>query len=98
MNTNQIGASAGYTFAYYSTDYAHAPAAAFDVPSRTAYDRVWSSYVAAISECLEIADKHRMQFGLEPRANCLVWNADSFLRMWDKLASDRFSCVLDVMH
>ena len=39
-----------------------------------------------------------MQFGLEPRANCLVWNADSFLRMWDKLASDRFSCVLDVMH
>lgn len=82
----------------YSTDYAHAPAAAFDVPSRTAYDRVWSSYVAAISECLEIADKHRMQFGLEPRANCLVWNADSFLRMWDKLASDRFSCVLDVMH
>ena len=45
----------------YSTDYAHAPAAAFDVPSRTAYDRVWSSYVAAISECLEIADKHQLE-------------------------------------
>jgi sugar phosphate isomerase/epimerase len=47
---------------------------------------------------LEIAEKHQMRFGLEPRANSLVSTADGFLRMWDKLLSERFFCVLDVMH
>lgn len=82
----------------YKSEYAHAPAAEFDVPSSKEYDLVWSGYDSAISECLEIADKHRVRLGLEPRANCLVSTADSFLRMWDKLACDHFFCVLDVMH
>ena len=82
----------------YSAEYAHAPAADFQVPSRQEYDRVWSGQVAAMSECLEIALKRKMRFGLEPRANCLVSGADSFLRMWDQLRSDDFFCSLDVMH
>jgi sugar phosphate isomerase/epimerase len=82
----------------YSSQYAHAPAADFDAPSSEDYDRLWSDYIAAISQCLEIAGKHGMRFGLEPRANCLLSTADSFLRLWDRLAGDRFFCVLDVMH
>jgi sugar phosphate isomerase/epimerase len=82
----------------YSTEYANAPAAEFQVPSREEYDRVWSGHVAAVSECLEIAQKHKMRFGYEPRANCLVSGADGFLRLWEKFASDDFFCVLDVMH
>jgi sugar phosphate isomerase/epimerase len=82
----------------YSAEYAHAPAAEFQVPSREEYDRVWSGHVAAVSECFEIARKHQMRLGYEPRANCLVSGADSFLRMWEKLPSDDFFCALDVMH
>jgi sugar phosphate isomerase/epimerase len=82
----------------YSAEYAHAPAAEFQVPSREEYDRVWSGHVEAVSECLDIAQKHKMRFGYEPRANCLVAGTDSFLRMWEKLPSDDFFCVLDVMH
>jgi sugar phosphate isomerase/epimerase len=82
----------------YSPEYAHAPAADFDVPSSEDYDRLWSDYIAAISQCVEISAKHGMRFGLEPRANCLVSTADSFLRLWDRLRSNEFFCVLDVMH
>jgi sugar phosphate isomerase/epimerase len=82
----------------YSAEYAHAPAAEFQVPSREEYDSVWSGHVGAVSECLEIAQKHKMRLGLEPRANCRVSGADSFLRMWEKLPSDDFFCALDVMH
>ncbi len=82
----------------YSREYTHAPAAEFHVPSSEDYNRVSAGYIAAISECLEIADKHRIRFGLEPRANSLISTADSFLGLSEKLASDRFFCVLDVMH
>jgi sugar phosphate isomerase/epimerase len=82
----------------YRAEYSHAPAAEFQVPSREEYDSVWSGNMEAVSECLEIAQKHKMRLGLEPRANCLVSGADSFLRIWEKLPSDDFFCVLDVMH
>lgn len=82
----------------YSPEYEHAPAVEFHLPSPEEYNRVWSDHLTAISRCLEIADKHNMRFGLEPRANCLVSTADVFLRMWDKLTSDSFFCALDVMH
>jgi sugar phosphate isomerase/epimerase len=82
----------------YSAEYAHAPAAEFQVPSSQEYGHIWTGHVEAISECLEIALKYKMQLGLEPRANCLVSGVDSFLRMWDRLRSDDFFCSLDVMH
>lgn len=82
----------------YSKEYDHAPAAEFHVPSRQEFDRVWQDHGAAIGACLEIAEKNKMRFGYEPRANCLVSNVDSFLRMWDRMPSDNFLCLLDVMH
>jgi sugar phosphate isomerase/epimerase len=82
----------------YRAEYDHAPAAEFNVPSRQEFDRVWEDHVAAIDECLEIAERHKVHFGYEPRANCLVSNVDSFLRMWDELPSNSFLCLLDAMH
>jgi sugar phosphate isomerase/epimerase len=82
----------------YSAAYEHAPAEEFGVPSRQEYDRIWSDHMGALANCLEIAEKHQMRMGYEPRANSLVSNVDSFLRMWEKLASRNFFCVLDVMH
>jgi len=82
----------------YSKEYDHAPAAEFGVPSRQEYDRVWQDHLAVIGQCLEIAEKNKVRFGYEPRANCLVSNVDGFLRMWDKLPSEHFLCLLDVMH
>jgi sugar phosphate isomerase/epimerase len=82
----------------YSAAYAHAPAEEFQVPSREEYDRVWAEHVRAVASCFEIAQKNQIRLGYEPRANCLVSNVDSFLRMWDELASSSFYCILDVMH
>lgn len=82
----------------YSKEYDHAPAADFTVPSAQEYDRVWEDHLAAIAQCTEIAEKNKVRFGYEPRANCLVWSVDSFLRLRDKIPSDHLLCLLDVMH
>ncbi len=82
----------------YRTEYQHAPANEFSVPSAKEYESIWLAHSEAISKCVEIAAKHNMRFGLEPRANSLVSTADSFLRLWDKLRTDHCCCVLDVMH
>lgn len=82
----------------YSTAYEHAPAEEFQLPSRLDYDRVWDEHIGALASCLEIAEKNDLRMGYEPRANSLVSNVDSFLRMWDKLGSENLFCILDVMH
>jgi sugar phosphate isomerase/epimerase len=84
--------------AKYSSAYEHAPAEEFWVPSRQEYDRLWGDHIEALKSCLEIAEKNHLRMGYEPRANSLVANVDSFLRLWDKLSSGNFLCVLDVMH
>jgi sugar phosphate isomerase/epimerase len=82
----------------YTREYEHGPADDFFVTSREDYDHVWSGHREAISECLEIAGKHKIRLCLEPRANSLLSTADSFLRIWDELACEDLACVLDMAH
>jgi sugar phosphate isomerase/epimerase len=83
---------------HYREEYQHAPAEEFFVPSPGDYDRLWQAHVEAILECVAIAEKASVRFGLEPRANSLVASSDAFLRLWDQSRSERFGCVLDVTH
>lgn len=82
----------------YRAEYQHGPAADFSVPSPEEYRRVWSGYVDAIAQCLEIAAREGVRLALEPRANSLVSSADGFLRLCEALRSRELACILDIMH
>lgn len=69
----------------YSPAYAHAPAEEFQVPSCKEYDKICAEHMRAVRDCVRLAEENQMRLGYELRANSLVSNVDSFLRMWDTL-------------
>ena len=51
----------------YRTEYDHAPAAEFNLPSRREFDLVWQGHLEAIGQCLTSPSRSKVRFGYEPR-------------------------------
>ena len=77
-------------------EYKDAPPSGIDL-SKVPWSKVWSLTVDTYRTALRIATKYGLRFGLEPRANSVIWSVDSFLRLRDAVGPG-LGCVLDPMH
>jgi len=78
------------------TEYTGAP------PLRMRWDRLswsnaWRLTVDTYRQANRVARKHGLRMGLEPRANSMIWSADSFLRLREAVGRN-LTCVWDLMH
>ena len=64
---------------------------------KVSWSKVWTLTVDTYRTANRIARKYGLRFGLEPRANSVIWSVDSFLRLRDAVGPS-LGCVLDPMH
>jgi sugar phosphate isomerase/epimerase len=66
-----------------------------DIAKGFDWDRVWDAYVETTKACLSRAKAHGMKFSIEQHTHCLVPDAASFLRLWDRIRDDDLGYNLD---
>jgi sugar phosphate isomerase/epimerase len=59
------------------------------------WNRVWDAYVETTQACLERAKTHGLKFTIEHHTHCLVPEAASFLRLWDRIRDPALGYNLD---
>lgn len=59
------------------------------------WDKVWDAYVATTKACLERARANGMKLTIEHHTHCLVPDAVSFLRLWERVGSPDLGYNLD---
>jgi sugar phosphate isomerase/epimerase len=64
---------------------------------KLAWEQVWRLTVNTYKTANRIALKYGLRFGIEPRANSVIWSADSFLRLREAVGPN-CGCVWDPMH
>jgi len=67
-----------------------------DIAEGFDWDRVWDAYVQTTKACLSRAKAHGMKFSIEQHTHCLVPDAASFLRLWDRIGDDDLGYNIDV--
>jgi sugar phosphate isomerase/epimerase len=77
-------------------EYKGAPPAGIHL-DKVLWSKVWALTVSTYRTASRIAGKYGLAFGLEPRANSVIWSVDSFLRLRDAVGPN-LGCVLDPMH
>jgi sugar phosphate isomerase/epimerase len=66
-----------------------------DIAEGFDWDQVWSAYVETTKACLARAKAHGLKFSIEQHTHCLVPDAASFLRLWDRIRDDDLGYNLD---
>ncbi len=66
-----------------------------DVAPEFDWDKVWDAYVATTKACLERAKANGMKLTIEHHTHCLVPDAVSFLRLWERVGSPDLGYNLD---
>ena len=64
---------------------------------KTSWKKVWDTTVDVYRRAFAIAARHGLRLGVEPRANSVIWSADSFLTL-QAAVHPRLGCVWDPMH
>ena len=67
-----------------------------DIAENFDWDRVWDAYVETTKACLARAKAHGMKFCIEQHTHCLIPDAASFLRLWDRIRDEDLGYNIDV--
>lgn len=78
-------------------DYPNAPPSLARLDATTWSD-LWRTHIETVGRACEIAAAHRVRLSIEPRVNCLVANADAYLRLADAVAAPNLGVALDPVH
>lgn len=67
-----------------------------DIAEGFDWDRVWDAYVETTKACLARAKAHGLKLSIEQHTHCLVPDAASFLRLWDRIGDEDLGYNIDV--
>ncbi|MEX2140580.1 MAG: sugar phosphate isomerase/epimerase [Pirellulales bacterium] len=59
------------------------------------WDRVWSTWIDTVRECVRRAKDFGLRFSIEHHTHCVVPDAASFLRLWDTVQDRHLGYSLD---
>jgi len=59
------------------------------------WEKIWSAYVETTKACLERVKAQGLRLSIEHHTNCIVHDADAFLRLWDAIRDPALGYNLD---
>jgi len=80
------------------TTYVAAPVTKIAIPENVSYQHILDDYAKRLAKLAQIAQDNGLKFSIEPRANSLIFSADSFMDIYRRAHHSNLYCCLDVVH